>query len=222
MNRKWIKNGIIGLALVLVCVMVGCGFAAKEKEKNSDAVVETKQVSAKAEDNKASEEPEEPEEPKLLNENITCIGDSVMLGAQAEMENRIENIMVDAKESRQLVQAKDLVVSLKNADNLGGRVVIGLGTNGLFSEEDGQKLLDEIGSERKIYWVTAYGAHLTNQDAVNEVIQTLADKNENLTLIRWNEHANSHSEWFYNDGIHLNGEGRVAYAELVRTELEKE
>ncbi|SFQ15828.1 hypothetical protein SAMN02910358_00920 [Lachnospiraceae bacterium XBB1006] len=222
MNKKWIKNGILGLALVSVCVMVGCGFAAKEKEKNSDAVVETKQVSKKSETNKPTEESEEPEETRLLNENITCIGDSVMLGAQAEMENRIENIMVDARESRQLVQARDLVDSLKNEDKLGGRVVIGLGTNGIFSEEEGQKLLDEIGSERKIYWVTAYGAHLTNQEAINEVIQSLAEKNENVTLIRWDEHANSHSEWFYNDGIHLNGEGRVAYAELLRTELEKE
>ena len=33
------------------------------------------------------------------------------------------------------------------------------------------------------------------------------------------EEAAKHPDWFYNDGIHLNGAGRSGFADLIRTSL---
>jgi hypothetical protein len=36
-----------------------------------------------------------------------------------------------------------------------------------------------------------------------------------VVLVNWDRAASHHPQWFYADGIHLNGPGRVAYATLV-------
>ena len=97
--------------------------------------------------------------------------------------------------------------------------MVALGTNGPFSTEKGQELIDYLGSNRTIFWITAYGEHLQWQDESNDIIQALAEQNENVTVIDWASYAASHPEWFYNDGIHLNADGRSAYANLIKEVL---
>ena len=46
------------------------------------------------------------------------------------------------------------------------------------------------------------------RDRTNSVIRQLAKDNKNVDVIAWDELAAANSDWFYNDGIHLNGEGR--------------
>ena len=64
-------------------------------------------------------------------------------------------------------------------------------------------------------WVTVYGQHLQWQNDSNFIIHTLAEKNDNVHIIDWENTAPSHPEWFYDDGIHLNADGQVAYADLL-------
>ena len=51
------------------------------------------------------------------------------------------------------------------------------------------------------------------------MIRNLAEHNENVEIIAWDEEAAKHPDWFYNDGIHLNGAGRSGFADLIRTSL---
>lgn len=149
--------------------------------------------------------------------SVTAIGDSVMLGAAAALQDAIPGITVDAKESRQVAAACDIVLDMESRGTLGDTVVIALGTNGWFDPADGQDILDEIGSQRRIFWVLSYGT--TWQDSVNSEIESLASANANVTVLDWPAAAAGHPEWFYEDGIHLDPDGQAGYAEFVRESI---
>lgn len=158
----------------------------------------------------------EPVENEVSLDSITAIGDSVMLGAAPAIKEVLPECVIDAKESRQVTQAKEAANILENKGDLGDTVIIALGTNGTFDKTAGQALIDYLGKDRNIYWITAYGQHLQWQDYSNEVIYALAEDNENVTVIDWAETAPGHSDWFYEDGIHLNADGQKAYADFIK------
>ena len=47
------------------------------------------------------------------------------------------------------------------------------------------------------------------------MIRQLAKDNKNVEVIAWDALGAENPDWFYNDGIHLNGEGRSAYAKMI-------
>ena len=145
--------------------------------------------------------------------NVTLIGDSVMLGAAENISSAMPGCVVDAKESRQVRAGVEIAQALEQQGNLRSTVVIALGTNGTFSTETGQALIDYLGPDRNIYWVYAYG--VSWQQDSNNTISALATNNANVTIIDWPAYASGHSEYFYNDGIHLNSDGRNAYAQML-------
>lgn len=144
---------------------------------------------------------------------VTLIGDSVMLGAAENIAQSMPGCVVDAKESRQVRKGVEIAQELEQQGNLRSTVVIALGTNGTFSTETGQALIDYLGTDRNIYWIYACG--VSWQDDSNGTIATLAANNANVTVIDWPAYAADHSDYFYSDGIHLNGTGRAAYAQMI-------
>ncbi len=151
---------------------------------------------------------------------VTCVGDSVMLGAANSILNIMPGCVVDAKESRQVVQCVDILSGLAAQGNLGSTVVISLGTNSPFRQSVGQEIIDYLGPDRQIYWVTAYGQYLNWQDQTNSTIRALADANANVTVISWDQVGSQHPDWFYSDGIHLNQAGREGYANLIASSIQ--
>ena len=77
---------------------------------------------------------------------VTVIGDSVFLGASVAFQQQCENAVVDAKISRQVVQALDVAKQLDKKHKLGDIVIIALGTNSNFNSKSGQKLIDYLGA----------------------------------------------------------------------------
>ena len=157
--------------------------------------------------------------PKTDSANVTMVGDSVMLGALPALQKTLPGCTVDAKVSRQVWDTPAVLDALEEEGRLGPVVVLALGTNGTFAPEQGQALIDRLGPERHIYWVTAYGSALSWQNQSNETISALAKKNANVTLIDWASLAPGHEAWFWSDGIHLQTEGQLAYAELIAEEI---
>lgn len=152
---------------------------------------------------------------------VTAIGDSVMLGASPELLKVLpDKSIVNAHESRQLWDAKDIIKDYKKKNKLGKIVVIALGTNGVFKEDAGQELIDMIGEDRHIYWVNVFGDSIQWEDDSNKVIKKLCDKNENVTLINWHEYAKGHDSWFYHDGIHLKPDGQKQYAKMIKNAIQ--
>lgn len=148
-------------------------------------------------------------------QSVTMVGDSVMLGASPSIMGILPDCVIDAKVSRQFVQADTVLDSLETQGLLRQTVVMALGTNGPFTVAKGQELIDRLGSERTIYWVTVYGRELSWQEESNTTIRQLAAQNENVHLIDWSQAVSGHPEWLCGDGIHLSAAGREAYAGIV-------
>jgi len=156
---------------------------------------------------------------KNAYEPVSVIGDSVFLGAAISFKKIYRNAEIDAKISRQVVQAVDVAKQMKRKGKLKDIVIIALGTNGTFNQSTGQKLIDYLGKDRTIYWVSAYGKRLSWQGTVNKTIQKLVRKNKNVHIISWAKYAKDHPNWFYQDGIHLNSKGQVGFAKFIRNSI---
>lgn len=158
-------------------------------------------------------------EPTVNPADVSMVGDSVMLGAYNALQDALPGCTVDAKVSRQLWDAYGVLDALESGGQLGSIVVVALGTNGPFSVEDGQGIVDRIGPDRQIYWVTAYGTYLSWQEQSNSSIRAVAAQNPNVTVIDWAAAAAQNPGWLYSDGIHLQGDGQAAYAALIRDSI---
>lgn len=169
----------------------------------------------KADKDGGKQDKDETDVPDKSGKDISVIGDSVFLGASPSFKELYKDAVIDAKVSRQVSQALDIAKELDKNGNLHSTVIISLGTNGNFNETTGQELIDYLGPERTIYWINAYGKKLDIQDDVNKTINKLADGNDNVHVISWAKKAKKHSDWFYQDGIHLNKEGQEGFAEFV-------
>lgn len=154
-----------------------------------------------------------------LSVRFTAIGDSVMLGAVPALKEIFPDSVISAAESRQVWEVEAIVSELEEQGNLMDTVVIALGANGSFSKKSGQALLDLLGPERQIYWIAPYGQNLYWEDSTFEILQDLEEKNENLTVLNWPEAAKQRSDWFYDDGMHLNDAGKTGYAQFLMDSL---
>ncbi|MEE0105495.1 MAG: hypothetical protein UEY91_01745 [Lachnospiraceae bacterium] len=224
-DKKFYQRVVIGIAVGIISVIALVGFM-KAPSKSSDKLAENLQQEFKANQKMLKEQDQAKQTSateggdadaakKEKAPTITCVGDSVMLGAAPELMEAIPDGVIDAKESRQARDGIEILEGLKKENKLGSTVVIELGTNCYFSSTTGQEIIDYLGKDTKIYWVTVYGKYLQDQERTNSVIRQLAKDNKNVDVIAWDELAAANSDWFYNDGIHLNGEGRSGYAKMI-------
>lgn len=160
-----------------------------------------------------------PRVPDIHESSISVIGDSVFLGAAPSFKKLYKNAVIDAKVSRQVVQALDTAKKLQKKGRLGDTVIIALGTNGNFNSATGQKLIDYLGPDRTIYWIDAYGRDLPVQKDVNQTIRRVAAANQNVHVIAWSKEGGKHPDWFYQDGIHLNITGQKKFARFIKKNL---
>ena len=151
--------------------------------------------------------------------SISMIGDSVTLGAVEALKNDFKDIEISAKEGRQVIQAESIVSNWKKQGSLKKNVVIALGTNGPFTEDVGQSLIDAIGKKHQIYWINTYGTHLQWQEKVNDTIASLARKNKNVQLVDRAKEGAKHQHWIYSDGIHLIPNAQVEYANFIKNNI---
>lgn len=224
-DKKFYQRVVIGIAVGIISVIALVGFM-KAPSKSSDKLAENLQQEFKANQKMLKEQDQAKQTSateggdadaakKEKAPTITCVGDSVMLGTAPELMEAIPDGVIDAKESRQARDGIEILEGLKKENKLGSTVVIELGTNCYFSSTTGQEIIDYLGKDTKIYWVTVYGKYLQDQERTNSVIRQLAKDNKNVDVIAWDELAAANSDWFYNDGIHLNGEGRSGYAKMI-------
>jgi hypothetical protein len=148
------------------------------------------------------------------------IGDSVMLGAKAELAGRGRTI--DAVESRQFHTGLTVVTRAVARGTMPATLVVHLGTNGTLAVADCRAVVDAAGPSRRVFFVTPHAprswiapdiAHLTRCGS--------AYADGRVVLVDWNGLAARHPGWLYSDGIHLNGPGRTAYAAVITAALDQ-
>lgn len=156
----------------------------------------------------------------VTHEPITLIGDSVLLGSVKEVQAAFPNAYIEAEESRQAYEVADLFRKMIANGTMANRVVIALGTNGYFDISFGQELMDLLGPEREVYWVTVYGEFLQWEASTNQVIYELASQYPNLKIVDWESQVKNHREWIIEDGIHPDIGGRDQYARILKETIE--
>jgi hypothetical protein len=140
------------------------------------------------------------------------IGDSVMLGARAELNAR--GIRVNAAVSRQYDDGIAIVRSMAAAGTLPRKVIVHLGNNGVYQDGDCDRLVRAAGARRSV-WLVTLKVPRWWRARINRALHSCAANHANAHLIDWFAYSHDHPAWFYSDGYHLNGTGRRRYAELI-------
>ncbi|KRE57833.1 acyltransferase family protein [Paenibacillus sp. Soil750] len=152
--------------------------------------------------------------PVLLTQSVTAIGDSVMLGAAPVLEKMIPGITVDGKVSRQLSQAPDMIKQFKADNTLGRIVIIHLGTNGPFTSEQLDILIEMIGENHKIILINTRVPKKWEY-VVNGTLTSVSRGHANVKLVDWYSFSANKPDWFVSDGVHLTVKGAEAYSKLI-------
>ncbi|EOT39645.1 acyltransferase family protein [Enterococcus columbae] len=147
--------------------------------------------------------------------SITAVGDSVMLGSVEELKEIFPKIIVDADVGRQLYSGAEVIQKLKDEKLLSKNLIIALGTNGVYSEENFDQMMQLIGKKRQVYLVNTYVPTQRWQDDVNRFLAKKAKEYSNITLINWHHLAEKHEAWFEADNVHLKPDGQIGYTSLI-------
>ena len=144
------------------------------------------------------------------------------LDATADLKEVFTQAVVDGDVGRQLYASPELIKDLKEKNLLRDTVLVGLGTNGSFTEAQFDSFMNEIG-DRKVYWINVRVPTQRWQNEVNRMLERMAEKYDNMTLIDWYDLSNDQESWFYEDRVHPNPDGMDQYVKLVaQTILQEE
>jgi len=149
---------------------------------------------------------------------LLAIGDSVMIDIAKRLHTLYPNITIDGKIGRQVSQAVELVPSYARFNQEDKAVIIQLGTNGYFSNEQIDKLLGAF-SQAQIYVVNTRVPRPW-EAKVNTALANKAQEYANITLIDWHAAALNHPEYFAPDGVHLEPQGVEALTNLIQQAID--
>ncbi|MEX1022443.1 MAG: acyltransferase family protein, partial [Dehalococcoidia bacterium] len=91
--------------------------------------------------------------PDALGATVTVIGDSVMLGAAPDLAAALPGAVVDAEVGRQFWSAPGVIQALRDREALGDVVVIHLGANGPFTDEQFAAVMEALEGVRAVVFV---------------------------------------------------------------------
>jgi hypothetical protein len=161
-----------------------------------------------------------PAGPGFVPGQVTAVGDSVMLDYQDPLKASIPGIQVNAAVSRQWADGEAILQAMKAQGQLGGLVIVGLGTNGPITDADFDRMMGILGGASRVVFVNVH-VDRPWQDPNNEVLASGATRYPHVVVADWATLAAKNPQWFGGDGVHLaiDGSGAVALAGLVSTTL---
>lgn len=116
--------------------------------------------------------------------------------------------------NRQFIAGIDIYKSLVD-QGLAGRVsVFALGTNGPFSSENVDELMNLAGTNRIVVFVNNRAARPWCEPN-NQVLADATSRYKNVILIDWYSYSADRNDLFDGDGIHLSNTGVTEYLQLI-------
>ena len=151
-------------------------------------------------------------------DQITAIGDSVMLASQQALDEELPGIYIDAAVSRGYPAAPAIIEQMKAADTLDPFVVLGLGINQSAAASDDtllDEILDSLGKDRIIVLINPYGDRAWMPQSEKEVIDA-AKKRDNVYVADWCHGVRDDTSVLRGDLIHPTPDGAKIYADAVK------
>ncbi len=147
--------------------------------------------------------------------DLTAIGDSVLLDVSPDLQEVIPGTVVQGKVGRQIAEVPGIISSLKSQGQLAHNVLLNIGTNGAIPSSLADQVVDLIGKDHQIFWVTAHVPTQSWQNQVNTQIQKTADKYDNVHVVDWHGLSENQTDWFAADNVHPNPKGNRELTRLV-------
>lgn len=150
-------------------------------------------------------------------DQITAIGDSVMLASSDAIQTEYPEIYIDAAVSRHYEAVPPILDQMESDGTLDPFVVLGFGTNGVSSgayEGLLDDILDQLGTERIIVLTLPYGDRYWMPDAEAEVLAQ-AKKRKNVYVADWCHAVRDNTNLLRSDLIHPTPEGATAYVDAI-------
>ena len=153
--------------------------------------------------------------PPVTALSVVAIGDSVMVDAQNALRAQFPRILIMAKVGWHTSGAAPFLRSLRDQGRLGDVVVIHLGTNGQFTTQDFDTIMQVLqGVSRVVFVNLKVPRRWETPD--NRVIAAGVARYPNTVLVDW------HDRWrecgtnvFWSDGIHPTPSGAACYARMI-------
>lgn len=189
---------------------------------NEERVKETNQEKDKETNKEINEETEKEEEvikPLSNVKQIVLIGDSTAIYPGERLISMYPNTVVDAVVSRQLYNSAETSEKYKKYDSKDTAIIFMLGSNGIFTKENLDELVDYYPKSQK------YFINVKIPDAwekrVNTLLSEYAQEHEDIHLIDWYSVAKNHPEYLASDGTHLLTEGVDAIIKQILESIDK-
>lgn len=194
----------------------------KSSSDNNDALEQTPQVDENGNiipDKNSKLTPEQKAFTKTMP--LTAIGDSMALDSLPTLSETFPKIDMDAAVGRQLYVTPQIITNLMQSRGIQDNVLMILGTNGSFTEEQFSNVMDLLG-HRHVYWVNVRVPTGRWQNDVNNMLDKMTKKYSNLTVIDWYDASEGQPTWFYEDKVHPNPEGQVHFSDIITDAILKE
>jgi peptidoglycan/LPS O-acetylase OafA/YrhL len=156
----------------------------------------------------------EPAPTSIDGNQVTAVGDSVMLASAPALYERFPGAFVDAKVSRSIWKGPQIIDALAASGELRQHVVVALGTNGSIDRNVLQKMADTIGPNRDLVLVNAY-APRDWIPGVNAELQAFAAVRRGVVVADWSGAIAPHEDLLAGDRIHPGASGGRIFAEVV-------
>ena len=157
--------------------------------------------------------------PLPTGDQITAIGDSVMLASAPQLLDRFPGIVIDAAVSRQMSQAPEIVGALADTGALRLIVVIGLGTNGSIDPATLYEVREILGPDRALVLVNAQ-APRGWIPGVNEYLVSFADDYRDVVLADWHSAIAPRLDLLARDQVHPGPTGGQVYTDQIAGALQ--
>jgi lysophospholipase L1-like esterase len=159
----------------------------------------------------------------LVDRRVFVEGDSLIVGIEPYLPGLLAaadwDVTIDAQVGR-LTTTGISILAGRTAE-IGGTIVVGLGTNDLPDPTAFAARIDEvmaIAAGRRVIWVSVAR---TGYDAVDEALIAAQYRWSNLHVIDWRPIIAAHPEMRVGDGIHLTDAGYQLRAEIIAQAIER-
>ncbi|MFC6317124.1 acyltransferase family protein [Corynebacterium gerontici] len=209
--RAWIST----IAAVLVIPVAATAALATAPDKTDieqflNSAAAKKDAPAQA----ADTAPPKPVREMPKGEQISAIGDSVMLASSDGLRAKFPGIYVDGEVSRALVTGKGILQYMIDNGTLDRFVVLGFGTNSQVDDELMDEVMDVLGPDRVVVITDPYGDRPWIPYS-REAILAAAKRYDNLYVAPWCQAAATDPLVLRDDGIHPTVEGASVYADTI-------
>lgn len=152
----------------------------------------------------------------VKNMSVVGIGDSIMELALNDLHKQFPNGYFDAKTNRTERELNGILQDLKDKNMLPDIIILNIGTNGSWSKQRKEEMLQIIG-DRKIFWLNA-----TKPDYAifNDYLKEFAAEHDNVYIVDWISVAKDKTGILIYDGVHpTTPKGCKLYAETIYNTL---